>query len=111
VKSRLKSELTRLSGLSGANSELPERASALESLRLITSSLPANVRLRILEMRLDPSGVYVEGQVQNHSDAELIVKALKKAGLDMTSPRTEQLAGGGVSFTLLGKPAPTGEQK
>ena len=103
VRSRLKSELSRLSGISGTGFEMPDRPSALNSLQQIVSNLPPQLRLRIVEVRIDPEGLFVEGQVQNHSDAEVISRALARTGLDIAPPRTENLSTGGVSFILTGK--------
>jgi hypothetical protein len=47
----------------------------------------------------------VEGQAQSHGDAEVISRALARAGFEMAAPRSENLSTGGVSFILMGKPA------
>jgi len=104
VKSRLKSELARLAGLSGASASLPLPASALDSLRQVVAGLPPGVRLRILELRVDPSSLYIDGQVRGHTDAESINRGLIGAGFLVDPPRTESLPTGGVAFTLAGKP-------
>ena len=104
VKSRLKSELARLAGLSGASASLPVPASALDSLRQVVNGLPPGVRVRILELRVDPSSIYIDGQVRGHTDAESINRGLIGAGFLVDPPRTESLPTGGVAFTLAGKP-------
>jgi hypothetical protein len=103
VKSRLKSELTRLAGISGTGLEMPERPSALDSLQQAVASLPPQVRLRIVEMRIDPDSLFVEGQAQSHGDAEIVSRSLSRAGFEMAAPRSENLSTGGVSFILMGK--------
>ena len=109
VKSRLRSELALLSGVSGCGFDLPTQPVALETLRRIAGGLPATVRLRIVEMRIDPSGIVIEGQARNHSDAEIVARSLKHGGFAVESPRTERLVRGGVAFTLVARPdrAPT----
>ena len=103
VKSRLRSELALLSGVRGAGIELPDRPTALETLRRIAANMPPSLRLRIIEWRIEPSGIVLEGQVRQHTDAELIVRSLKQGGFDVDAPRTERLVRGGVAFTLTGR--------
>jgi len=103
VKSRLSSELARHAGVSGEGLAVPGRPSALEVLRRAMAALPPAVRLRIQDMRVGPNGILVEGQVRNHSDAQIISQALTRGGFAMDPPRTEHLVAGGVAFTLVGK--------
>ncbi len=102
VKSRLGSELKRLSGISGLGFELPDRPSALETLCRLAGNLPEPVRLRIVELRVGPTGILIEGQARTHTDAEIISRSLAEGGFAMDPPRSEHLAAGGVSFTLAG---------
>jgi hypothetical protein len=102
VKSRLKSEFARLSGISGAGQSMPEEPCALNTLRLIIANLPPAVRLRMDKMSIEPHSIRIEGQTRTHSDAEIIARALKEGGLAVTPPRTEQLVRGGVGFRLVG---------
>jgi len=53
---------------------------------------------------VDPSSILIEGQARSHGDAEIIARSLSRAGLPTDPPRTERLAGRGVSFTLTGSP-------
>ena len=104
VTSALKSELKRLSGISGGDAEIPLQINALNSLRSIVASLPPTIRLRIVDVRIAPNSIFIEGQVRDHTGAELICQSIRHAGFDMDPPRTEHLSRGGVSFTLTGKP-------
>ena len=104
VASRLKSELTRLSGTSGLGEDVPDQPSALETLRMIASALPTNLRMRLTEVRIGPTEVLIEGQARTHSDAEVFAQALKKKGFAIDPPRTESLPHQGVGFTLVAKP-------
>jgi hypothetical protein len=108
VKVRLRSDLALLSGVSGSGFDMPDQPAALDTLLRITTNLPPNIRLRITEMRIDPTGIVLEGQARAHSDAELIARTLKQGGLEMDPPRTEQLVAGGVAFTMTGRLAPQG---
>ncbi len=102
---RLRGEVARLKGLSGAGDELPQRPNALETLRRLVTAFPASVRLKISQLRVGPADVYLEAQTRSHADAEAVYRCLVAAGLAMDPPRSENLAGAGVSFTLAGKPA------
>lgn len=101
---RLRSDLMRLTALSGGTGQAPTRFNALDAMERIVAALPPDVRLRVLEMRVGPGDVLIEGQTRAHADAEAVTRALLAAGAAMEPPRTENLATGGVSFTLAGKP-------
>jgi len=105
IKVRLLSDLRRLSGTVGADSNVPDQPSALETLRSAVASLPAAVRLRIVQMRIAPNGLLIEGQSRSHSDAETITQAISRAGFAMDPPHTERLPKEGVAFILTGKAA------
>ena len=109
VRSALDSELRRLAGMRGLDADVPPQPSALGTLRQVVAALPPSLRLRILEVRIAPTGVLVEGQVRDHTAAEVVSQSLRRAGLVVEPPRTEHLSSGGVGFTLVAKPA-AGEQ-
>jgi hypothetical protein len=100
VKRTLASEFRRLSGTRGSENGIPMQMCAFETLRKVVTSLPPKIRLRILDMRIGPTGVLIEGQARDHTGAETLAKSLKSNGFDVDSPRTETLAKGGVSFTI-----------
>jgi len=104
VKSALASELRRLSGVRGINTDIPAEPSALDSLRGIVAALPRAMRIRIVRVRLDPNSICIEGQARDHTAAQITCRGLLAAGFAMDPPRTEHLAGGGVAFTLTGRP-------
>jgi hypothetical protein len=108
VRKRLETDLRRLAGVSGAAGQLPPQPNALETIRRIVSRLPREMRLRILELRVSPTEIYMEGQVRSHGDAEAIRSALVTGGINLDLPQTERLAAGGVSFTLVGRPTSEG---
>jgi hypothetical protein len=122
VRSRLDSEVRALRGLAGGDpSARPPDAPGLVALRDLLAGLPADVRFRVLEARLDGAKFTLEGQANTHGDADAIATALRQGGPDgngrrfvVDPPRTEQLPaagdGGGpqaVSFTITGSFAPT----
>ncbi len=105
VESRMRSELARLTAVSGAGGDLPNRPSALLVLRDATSALPKDLQVRIVEARIDSDGLLLEGEARSHTDAEAVAQALGRSGaFSVEPPRTEHLAKGGVTFTIVGSP-------
>jgi hypothetical protein len=109
VRSRLKSELLRLAGISGAGQAVPVLPSALDTLRRVVAGLPPTMRLRLLDVRVGPGDVLLEGQARTHSDAEAVAQALSRAGFVPDPPRTEALPDRGVGFTLTAAVGPPPE--
>jgi hypothetical protein len=107
VRSRLATDLKRLSAVRGAGVELPDQPCALEGLRRLISCLPEAMRLRVLEVRIGPSGLLLEGQVRSHTDAETIYRSLTDGGFQVDPPTTESLPAPnrGAGFTIVGRPA------
>lgn len=104
VLSRLRSDLKRLAGVSGQGTDVPQRADALETLRTVAASLPPEMRLRLTQLRIDPTAVVLHGEARSHGDAETVATALKRQGLATDAPSTEHLVRGGVTFTLTAAP-------
>jgi hypothetical protein len=103
VLARFQSEARRLRGTAGADQSLPRRSNAVVGLHQVLSTLPANLRFRVLELRIDRDRVYLEGQARSHGDAETIAAALNRSPqLAIEPARTDNLTDQGVSFTLTG---------
>jgi type II secretory pathway component PulL len=101
VRLRLASEERKLRGLSGASAQFPTSPSALNLLYETLRRLPTDMRFRILELRIAPERVYIEGQARSHSDVDAIASALGSGSIfDVEQPRTERLKEKGVSFIL-----------
>lgn len=93
VRSRLASEERGLRGLSGDPAALPPQPPGLLALRELLAAMPADVRFRILELRLEGTQFTLEGQSRTHGDADAIASALRAApGMTVEPPRTEQLS-------------------
>jgi hypothetical protein len=104
VKARLESDLERLRGLSGVGDESDNRPSALVGLYELFRRMPTDLRYRLLDIRIDPEGVVLEGQVRTHGDADIMASALRKQnGFAVEPPRTEQLPQNVVGFVLSAK--------
>ena len=104
VLSRLRSDLKRLAAVSGHGADMPRRPDALETLRTVAESLPPRMRLRVTQLRIDPTAVVLHGEARTHGDAETVAAALRRQGLDADAPSTEHLVRGGVTFTLTAAP-------
>lgn len=98
VHSRLQSEVAKLSGLCGSGQNIPIQRNGLLALRQVIAGLPPQ-KLRINEIRIDPAGVFIEGQALSHTDAAAVSQALSRGGLIADPPKTEQLPKGEVAFS------------
>jgi hypothetical protein len=112
ITSRLAGEDRRLLGVAGDAPELPAGRSALPHLHDLLTRVPPDVRLRVLEVRIDDGKLIVDGQARTHGDAEALAVSLRRDGAFVVDePRTEQLGEGGVSFTLAGGAAAARRQE
>ena len=107
IKRWLASEAARLAGLSGTDETMPQRPAALDMLRRAMAGLPDDLRFRVLNLRVEPSEVYLEGQARRHADAETVARGTAGQGFTMEPPRTERFSDGSVGFILVGKPKAT----
>ncbi len=113
----LQTELRRLKALSGDAASLPPGHSALSLLREALIPLPKDLRYRVLELRIEPARLQMDGQARSHGDAETIAAALRRAGsFEPEPPRSEQRGESGesgVSFTIVAavKPPPASGQR
>ena len=111
IKRQVQGDWRGLASLCGVGAEVELSPCSLDALRRIASSLPPTMRLRLVDVRVGPTGIVLEGQARNHAGAQVIAQALKEQGFAMEAPRTEQLVSGGVAFTLVGKDAPPGAKE
>lgn len=102
VTSRLRSESARAAGTTGTGTVVPHRPNALNTLRRVLANLPPRVRLRLVDIRIEPTSILIEGEARAHSDAQMIAESLRQGRLAVDTPTTESLATEGVSFTLDG---------
>jgi len=112
VRSRLQSEVKRLEGLRGTAGAIPDQPSAFDAFSQVVAGVPEALRLRIVDIRIDPTGIQIEGQARSHADAEKLSQAIRASGrYVLDPPRTEQLVKGGIGFTLTGRPATKADEK
>ena len=112
IRARLQSETQRLRALNGQSGDLPGQESALVTLYEVLRRLPTDLRFRLLEVRFGVGEFALEGQTKSHGDADVLASALRRQnGFVMEPTRTEQLATGQVSFTLVGKSVANQEKK
>jgi type II secretory pathway component PulL len=100
VHARLESELGRLKGVRGEGGELPVSIPFLSLLGPVLKTLPADLRCRILEVRVENGQLDLVGQVRAHSDADRIAEALRGAGFVVPSPNTNRFEKAGVEFRI-----------
>jgi len=104
AKFKLKSEHDKLMAIAGRGSDIPIQSTALLQWYELTRRLPTHFRYRILEVRIDPQRIHIEGQARSHGDADRLAAALRsQQGFSIESPHTEKLKGKGVSFSLFGE--------
>jgi hypothetical protein len=110
IKSRMISERRKLAGLGGQASgdhgqqELKDR-SALVHLYNVLRVIPRDQRYRLLELRISPETIRVDGEARSYAKAEQLAVALRETGAyEVAAPETESLRDRGVSFLFSAKP-------
>jgi hypothetical protein len=107
VRRRMLSERASLAGLGGQASGEPgeQSPSALSHLLEILAHLPDGIRYRILDLRIQPNLIRIDGQAKSHVEAERIAVALRQSGrFQVEPPKTQAMTEKGVSFLLAAKP-------
>ncbi len=107
VRARLESIAGGLRGRSRSAAGAAERACALDRLRLALTGLPEDVRLRVLELRIEGASserIVLEAEARSHADARRIATALQEVaqphGWLVQPPRTQSLPSRGVALTI-----------
>jgi type II secretory pathway component PulL len=106
IRGRLESELAKLKGLQGDETSQPNSVSAIKILHGLLAALPADRRFRLLEIRIEEGRLYVDGEVRDHGDAELIAQRLRAGGFEVASPRTQRVDDKRISLRVTGTMAP-----
>ena len=110
IKDRLGSERRKLVALGGQADEggaagVGQQVSALVRLRDVLKALPGQGRYRLLDLNIQPDLIRLEGQVQNHADADVVAAGLRQSGLyDVEPPKTQALKERGVGFAFTAIP-------
>jgi hypothetical protein len=102
MKSRLESELSKLKGLQGVGVSLQETESATKVMHRMLAAMPTDRRFQLLEIRIEEGRLYLDGEVIEHGDAELIVQRLRAGGFEVASPRTQRLDDKRVALRITG---------
>ena len=111
VNTRLQSEVTRLKGVRGESTDLPQVTPYLGVLERLLQALPESLRFRLLEVRIENGRLHVVGQVRAHGDADRIADGLRSAGLDVGAPNTNRLEKEGVEFRISARVPPPPSKK
>jgi hypothetical protein len=106
IRGRLESELAKLKGLQGDETSLPNSVSATKILHGLLAALPTDHRFRLLEIRIEDGRLYLDGEVRDHGDAELIAQRLRAGGLEVASPRTQRVDDKRISLRVTGTMTP-----
>jgi hypothetical protein len=95
----------------GAVAELPAGFSGDAVLDRAVAALPADLRFRVPEIRVEGDSVYLTGEVRTNTDADRIAADLRQAGFDVQPPRTQRLADQGFSVHWTARLAAGGGRK
>lgn len=101
IRARLESELTRISGLRGASSELPKSFPTLPAIHALLEALSDAPKFRLFEIRGAANEFQLDGEVRSHTDADLLANALRQHDFGVPPPRTQTLADRVVSFSIV----------
>ncbi len=96
IEFRLQSELAREKGLRWQNTDLPEYSPALDLLRDIIGSLPADIPIRVREMDISRSIIVISGEARTHGEVEKIANRLTRIKDLMVMPATTERTNEGV---------------
>lgn len=104
VRRRLNTRLRELQGLAGQQFdevESTEKVSALWLLHDLLERIPVDLRVCLLNIKIEHDYLSIDGQARSHSDADRIAAALRSGGrFEVEPPSTRNLKEGGVSFSL-----------
>ena len=99
-RNRLESEHKKLAAQRGQVSEIPKPKNILVPLLTLLEALPQSIRYRFPEIRIEQTGIRLDGQLQVHGDAEKLATALEEGGFLVEPPSTQQTGNSGVSVRL-----------
>ena len=106
IVSRLRSEERRLKSNdspSGESSLSQTLMPTLQSVLSAVASLPADIRLKVQDLRLDDDRFSLEGTVRSRSDLDRLTDALRQQpNLQVDAPQTEQIPGKGLQINMSG---------
>ena len=100
IRSRLESEHAKLTGLAGVSTSLPATSDSLNVLFDLLASLPNDVPVRLVELRMDKGRVHMEWEVSSHGHADRIADSLRERGFQVEQPHTQLLADGNISLRM-----------
>ncbi len=110
VSGRMESELRRLTGLRGSQSEgevasAANQTSAMVHLRNVLAQLPRDIRFRIERLEIGAEEIRVEAQGRSFAEADQVALSLKDSGLyRVEMHETNALGEGKVAFSFSARP-------
>jgi type II secretion system protein L len=90
VVTRLESEREKVVASRETGDDVVTPPAALELLDRLLSALPSDLRLRILEARIEQGDIVLDLELRSHGDAGVIASALERSGFVVTPPTTSQ---------------------
>jgi len=100
VGAAIDKEYRQLRGTRAPDSELPHPVAADLVLEKILQHLPADLRFRLPEIRIEQHRLTLGGEIRSNADADKIAAALRSHGFSVDPPRTQRLTGKGFGVRL-----------
>ncbi|MGI9468550.1 MAG: hypothetical protein ACR2OA_15640 [Rubripirellula sp.] len=87
---RVRSEHSRTMGSRNATKQIEAPNSATEVMRLLLTSLPTDIRVRVSSIDIRNGDLDLTFQVQHFVEAGIVAEALSQGGFDVSQPATAQ---------------------
>ncbi len=102
INMRLAGELRKHRGMQGQSESLPDPPATLSLLHDVLGKLPTEIRLRILELRIEDDQVYLDMQSRSQPDVAAIKNALDGGGIRAEVMHADRLQGeSGFGFMIV----------
>jgi hypothetical protein len=102
VRAVVESERRRLSLAGGSSLPAEARSSALRVMTDVLTKLPPDLRIAVDRMAFHDGGLELEGRARANGDVDVIVSAVRSAGMDTPPPQLRKTGDGAWSFTVRG---------
>jgi len=96
----IEKEHRQLHGTRAPDSKMPHPVAVDLVLENVLQHLPADLRFRLPEIRIEQNRLTLGGEVRSNADADQIAAALRNHGFSVDPPRTQRLADQGFGVRL-----------
>ncbi len=100
VGAAIDKEYRQLHGTRAPNAKLPHAVAVDLVLENVLRHLPADLRFRLPEIRIEQQRLTLGGEVRSNADADKVAAALRSHGFTVDPPRTQRLAEKGFGVRL-----------